>query len=205
MTNEFLKMQKLAGIITESQYQAKLNEKESLSPEEKEIADDILNSLNEGFGDVLDKIKKYTKKGLLSATILLTLLSSPNFSQAEKIQIQQTAKTEMAAPNQVVKTDISKMSNIEAYNYVHNLCKNDPNGILKQLEMMANSPFYYKNDENKADINMLIAFVKSINVKDTKEEQVYLGSRFKMASNVVNNLTPHTGNVIIKAPRPSTP
>jgi hypothetical protein len=33
MINEFLKMQKLAGIITENQYQAKLNEKETVSPE----------------------------------------------------------------------------------------------------------------------------------------------------------------------------
>jgi hypothetical protein len=34
MKHEFLKMQKLAGIITESQYQTKLNEEETVSPEE---------------------------------------------------------------------------------------------------------------------------------------------------------------------------
>jgi 16S rRNA C1402 N4-methylase RsmH len=49
--NEAKRFQKLAGIINESQ----LSE-ESLSPEEQKIADDILNTLDEGmFTDVLDK------------------------------------------------------------------------------------------------------------------------------------------------------
>jgi len=74
-----------------------MNENE-LSSDEQEIVDDILNTLNEGmFGDVLDKIKLYAKKGLMTAGIIGALLSAPNFSQAQQQQIKQVAGTEMSS------------------------------------------------------------------------------------------------------------
>jgi DNA-directed RNA polymerase specialized sigma54-like protein len=84
LNEQFIRMQKLAGIITESKYREDIQET-TLSPEEQKIADDIINTLNEGvFDDVLEKIKSYAKKGLMTAAILSSLLASPGFSQDQK-------------------------------------------------------------------------------------------------------------------------
>jgi hypothetical protein len=94
LNEQFIRMQKLAGIITENQYKEDINEA-SLSPEEQDIADDILNTLNEGpFDSTLEKIKAYTKKGLMTVALLSTLLASPGFSQDQKQSIQKVVKTE---------------------------------------------------------------------------------------------------------------
>ena len=94
LNEQFRRMQKLAGIITENQYKEDINEA-SLSPEEQDIANDILNTLNEGpFDSTLEKIKAYTKKGLMTVALLSTLLASPGFSQDQKQSIQNVVKTE---------------------------------------------------------------------------------------------------------------
>lgn len=45
------------------------------TPTEKEIIDDIL-SLDEGVGDILSKMKEYARKGLLTATVILSVASA---------------------------------------------------------------------------------------------------------------------------------
>jgi hypothetical protein len=64
---------------------------------EKYILDDIL-SINEGVSSIIDKVKKYASKGLLSAALVATLLSSPNVSAQDKEKIKEITKTETAAP-----------------------------------------------------------------------------------------------------------
>jgi hypothetical protein len=96
LNEEFRRMQLLAGVITEGEYKEKLKET-SLSPEEEKIFDDIVNTLNEGmFDDVIEKIKSYAKKGLMTVAIIASLLASPNFSEAQKQDIKQVAQTEMS-------------------------------------------------------------------------------------------------------------
>ena len=100
LNEEFLRMQRLAGVITESQYKEKVKEEEeeNLSSEEQKIFDDIISTLNEGtFDSVLEKIKSYAKKGLMTAAILASLMASPNLSQAQKKDIKQITNTEMSA------------------------------------------------------------------------------------------------------------
>jgi len=48
MNNEFLKMQKLAGLITEGQYKAKLNENMGPTPEKRKMLLDKLKNLVPG-------------------------------------------------------------------------------------------------------------------------------------------------------------
>jgi hypothetical protein len=95
---ERLDLQRQAKIITESQYKQRLAEAATLSDKEQEIVDDLLNSLNEGtFDNVIEKIKSYAKKGLMTVAILSSLMASPAFSQAQKSQIKQIAQTEMTS------------------------------------------------------------------------------------------------------------
>lgn len=90
LINEAKRFQKLANINE--------NIQPDLSFNEQEIVDDIINTLDEGmFGDVLDKIKSYAKKGLMTAGIIGALLSAPNFTQAQHQQIKQVAGTELSS------------------------------------------------------------------------------------------------------------
>jgi hypothetical protein len=64
---------------------------------EKYIIDDIL-SVNEGVSSIIDKVKKYARKGLLSAAIITTLLASNNLSAQEKEQVKQIAEVTQKKP-----------------------------------------------------------------------------------------------------------
>jgi hypothetical protein len=75
-----------------------LNENKELTPQEQEVVDDILNSVNEGmFDDMLEKVKKYARRGLITATVLTTLLGTPNLTQAQKQDIKDIAQIEMTS------------------------------------------------------------------------------------------------------------
>jgi len=88
----------LTGAVDDALSENKKIEEASLNPEEQEIFDDIISTLNEGtFDSVLEKIKSYIKKGLMTTAILASLMASPNLSQAQKQDIRQIANTEMSA------------------------------------------------------------------------------------------------------------
>jgi len=87
----------LTGAVDDALSEGKKIEEASLNPEEQEIFDDIISTLNEGtFDSVLEKIKSYVKKGLMTTAILASLMASPNLSQAQKQDIKQIAQTEMS-------------------------------------------------------------------------------------------------------------
>ena len=91
VNEEFRRMQKLAGLINENE--EKINE----SPSEEKILDDILGSLEEGmFSNVLDKVKKYAKGGLITISILATLLGSTQLTTSQKDEVKNVVKTEMS-------------------------------------------------------------------------------------------------------------
>ena len=107
-----------------------INEKEELSQEEQQVLDDILNSANNinesGFDSMLEKIKGYVKKGMMTAGILASLLSTPGMAAAQQNAIKAAARTEMPSQQQQQSgIDISKMSNVELTNYVVRLIKQD--------------------------------------------------------------------------------
>jgi hypothetical protein len=89
--NEFQRMQKLAGLITESEYHKSPVNETSLEPEEQEIFDDIISTLNEGaFNDVLGKVQDYAKKGLITVAIAASLLGGSMLTSDQKQEIVST-------------------------------------------------------------------------------------------------------------------
>jgi hypothetical protein len=64
---------------------------------EQYILDDIL-SVNEGVSSIIDKVKSYARKGLLTATVITALLASPKISAQDKEKIKEITKTETSAP-----------------------------------------------------------------------------------------------------------
>jgi hypothetical protein len=81
INESFLKMQKLAGVITESQYNQKkrlIKENKTLSPEEQETLDFILGgeNLEEGISQMLDKLKSVARQGALTLGIAAALLNA---------------------------------------------------------------------------------------------------------------------------------
>jgi hypothetical protein len=100
MNIELLRMQMLAGIITEGQYKEKSENiyEITLNPEEKSIFDDIVNTLNEGEG-WLEKLKSYAKKGMITLGIISALLGGISLNMNQKQEVVDTVKTEMPAQN----------------------------------------------------------------------------------------------------------
>jgi hypothetical protein len=88
-----------------------------ISPKEQAIIDDIL-SLDEAidFSNVMDKVKSYVKKGLITATILASLLNNSAFSQEQKDQIKDAVKTEKQVDNDVLSLkDFQKLIKNEGF------------------------------------------------------------------------------------------
>jgi hypothetical protein len=100
MDKEILRMQKLAGILTEGQYKEKTENiyEAALKPEEKAVFDDLVNTLNEGEG-WLDKFKSYAKKGMITLGIISALLGGTALTMNQKQEVADTVKTEMPAQN----------------------------------------------------------------------------------------------------------
>jgi len=102
-------MIKLVDLLKEVQIQP--------SPKEQAIIDDIL-SLDEAidFSSVMDKVKSYVKKGLITATILASLLNNSAFSQEQKDQIKDAVKTEKQVDNDVLSLkDFQKLIKNEGF------------------------------------------------------------------------------------------
>lgn len=167
-----------------------LNEEESLSSEEQKILDDILDgadTVTEGmFDSIIEKVKKYARRGLITVGILSALLSTPGISSAQQTQIKDIAKTEMSS-QQSTKSDVSKMDNAAIYNLVIKLVKTDPDRALTLLQQMKSS-----GQEEANDLNMLKTFVQSIKDGKIIQGSDYMGKRLKMAGKftqeLINNL-----------------
>jgi hypothetical protein len=100
MNKELLRMQMLAGIISEGQYKDQTENiyEAALKPEEKAVFDDLVNTLNEGEG-WLDKFKSYAKKGMITLGIISALLGGTALTMNQKQEVADTVKTEMPAQN----------------------------------------------------------------------------------------------------------
>ena len=214
------RMQMLAGLITESQYnrnKALSEVSKKLSPEEQKIFDDITNSIDEGFDDVIEKIKRYAKKGLMTTALLSSLLA-PNlgFSQTQQQQIKDIAQTEMQSEfsNQEVWDDIKNnyldgykitkpSPNEEALNWGIYGDKNYDGGLGLSISWNKNSDLIevhigYRNidgtpdnvsDSEMAEYNKFVDSLKNIQ-----------GSTISFSDAAKDSMKQHKGSTMIKIP-----
>jgi hypothetical protein len=119
-----------ANILAEQRYlQSKgLIIEATLSNQEQRILNDILNEINNineaDFNSVINKVKNYAKKGLLTTGILTALLATPNITQAQSNEIKKAAEIETVdQTNQ--KMDINQLLGIMEKN---------PKTILDKLQ-----------------------------------------------------------------------
>jgi len=98
MEKEILRMQMLAGIITEGQYKDQTENiyETTLKPEEKAVFDDLVNTINEDEGWI-DKLKSYVNKGMITLGIISALLGGTALTMNQKQEVVDTVKTEMPA------------------------------------------------------------------------------------------------------------
>ncbi len=79
-----------------------LTEASTLSPAEDRIYRDIiaeLDTLTEAtFSQILDKVKEYAKKGLMTAAIVSALLTTPGITAAQAADIRQASGVETSTP-----------------------------------------------------------------------------------------------------------
>jgi enoyl reductase-like protein len=123
LINEAKRMQFLAGIITESQ----INE---LNEPEKELVDAILGEgINEGkFNpkEILAKLIAVAKKGLLTATVLSTVLASCNFGPS----VDETIKNRVEQYKVIDSMELAQKERDEAFKNKIDSLKQD----LKAIE-----------------------------------------------------------------------
>ncbi len=84
-----------------------LNEASQLTPQEDKIYRDIISELDvlteATFSNVLNKVKKYAQKGLMTAAILSSLLATPGISAAQAGELRQASGIETSAPGSTSK------------------------------------------------------------------------------------------------------
>jgi hypothetical protein len=168
LINEALRFQRLAGIITESEYIEKNTTiyETSLNPEEKQVFDDIINTINEDEG-FIEKIKNYAKKGLITISILAALLGGSQISQNQKDQVIDTVKTEMPANN-----DVDYMTSAFIANSAYNQHKAEIDKLAKEDAAVESLVNELKNFDNL-----------------TPEEQVNIGKYQKAGIEKIQSIT----------------
>lgn len=162
-----------------------INPTKKLTPQEEQILADILSGgdeLTEDFSRILDKVKEYVSKGLMTSAIVASLLATPGMSAAEQSAIKQTAGIENV-DQKSDNSDITKMNNTELYNLVLKIVKSNPNRASALLLQMHGT-----NKEDATDLNMLQTFVDSVKSGNPIGTAEYMGGRFKMASKYTQQL-----------------
>ena len=154
------------------------------TPTEKEIINDIL-SLDEGVSDIISKMKEYARKGLLTATIILTVASAV---AAGNIGDDINANDVVKAGAEMVDDEYEKK--IYAFyvaisrDMVDNIAVNDPEmakdlqGVIRYYALLwtGNNPDPLTANQRKAARAMLEK-AKDLN-KETIENYMDKGQKF---------------------------
>ncbi len=92
-------------LINESQYKSLIKyirENEGVDQNSQAIVNDILGSLNEAnFDGILNKVKEYATKGLITSVVLSALMATPKLTTAQKQQVKNIVATSQSQTNKV--------------------------------------------------------------------------------------------------------
>lgn len=159
---------------------------QKLTPQEQQILNDILSgggALTEDFNAILDKVKQYASKGLMTAALVGSLMTTPGMSAAEQSSIKQIAGVENVQQKSDT-SDITKMDNTQVYNLVLKLVKANPERAAAVLQQMRGS-----SQADKNDISMLQSFASSLKYGGKPIGNAeYMGGRFKTAGKFTQQL-----------------
>lgn len=119
-----------------------------LSDKEQAIVDDLLNSLNENaFSNMVDKIKSYAKRGMLTIGIISAVLGSPSITAAQRdyLRNEPAIETVMNSSSNSIETSSNAkqelanqynwwLSYLQSPQYLQRLQKEFPNKDKKWIE-----------------------------------------------------------------------
>jgi hypothetical protein len=173
MNKETLRMQMLAGIITESQYKEKTENlyEASLKPEEKNVFDDIVNTLNEGEGWI-EKLKSYAKKGMITIGIISALLGGTALTMNQKQDVADAVKTELPAQNK----DAGYVTDAWTANSILNQNKDKVNQLAQEdaeVAKLVNDLTYKDFNKMSADEHVQIGKFNQNAIKKVMDIQNY--------------------------------
>lgn len=161
---------------------------------EENILNDIL-SVNESidFGSTLEKVKKYASKGLLTAAILATLMSSKAFSQTQKDQIKAAANIESVNKSNIL---ISPSMRADWNNFIDWIAQKYPQGVSDKgsdpTAEIVNS--YNKSNPNSSiSISSISSFQKDLIQYNTKWKT--LQSNYHDGGGYINAGSPVDGRI----------
>jgi hypothetical protein len=173
MNKETLRMQMLAGIITESQYKERTENlyEASLNPEEKNVFDDIVNTLNEGEGWI-EKLKSYAKKGMITLGIISALLGGTALTMDQKQDVADAVKTELPAQNK----DAGYVTDAWTANSILNQNKDKVNQLAQEdaeVAKLVNDLTYKDFNKMSADEHVQIGKFNQNAIKKVMDIQNY--------------------------------
>jgi hypothetical protein len=173
MNKETLRMQMLAGIITESQYKERTENlyEASLNPEEKNVFDDIVNTLNEGEGWI-EKLKSYAKKGMITLGIISALLGGTALTMNQKQDVADAVKTELPAQNK----DAGYVTDAWTANSILNQNKDKVNQLAQEdaeVAKLVNDLTYKDFNKMSADEHVQIGKFNQNAIKKVMDIQNY--------------------------------
>lgn len=181
MTKINVPKQQLVEMISKIVKEEKQKLEEARILQERKIVGSILLSES-----ILDKVREYAKKGLLTATIVSSLLASPNISAQDKDEINNIANGK-----EMLATSFPKEIKLDAINSTSTALTQEASyyEALTDLKQKAKQDVYdkYKIDPNKFEVRIL-----KINLTDKQMTPDYNQNSYNtnLTANVILTVIP---------------
>lgn len=171
-----------------------------LNSKEQQVLNDILGSggLNEenNFSTILQKVKQYAVKGLITAGILASLLSSKGFSQEQKQQIKQVSQiTNDVQQNQTQGINITPEDEADWNNFIDWIGNTYEPISDKGADPTSNlTKEYHKvNPRTKINVNTVKDFQQAL--MDYNKKWITLQKNYHPQGNTLSKPSPNDGRI----------
>jgi hypothetical protein len=167
--------------VTQDLKELEKEKSNKLSNKEQDIVDDLLSSLNEGsFDSIIDKIKTYAKRGLLTAGIALAVLGSPSLTAAQRDvlskepAIENVIKTNLSAKEELASQYNWWLSYLQSPQYLQRLQKEFPGKDKKWIETERDARL-----NNLQSVKNKTQFVNAIGEEPGYFSGMYIGKKYE--------------------------